>query len=82
MHCLKMTSWFYVVYRFKLEICFILNIYLYTSIQGSIMSTNALMGEAIRVKLYALNVRGLADGIKGRCVFNWMRDLSFEIFFL
>ena len=40
------------------------------------------MGEALKVKLYSLNVRGLGDNLKRRCVFDWLRNTEFEMFFL
>ena len=40
------------------------------------------MGETINVKLYSLNVRGLVDKVKRRCVFDWLRKSQFEMFFL
>ena len=40
------------------------------------------MGEAINIKVLSLNVRGLVDNVKRRCVFDWMRNSRFEMFFL
>ena len=40
------------------------------------------MDETINVKLYSLNVRGLVDKVKRRCVFDWLRKSKFEMFFL
>ena len=40
------------------------------------------MGEVINIKLYSLNVRGLVEKVKRRCVFDWLRNSQYEMFFL
>ena len=37
---------------------------------------------SLDVKLYSLNVRGLRDKVKRRCMFDWLRNTQYDIFIL
>ena len=40
------------------------------------------MDDVFDAKLYSINVRGLANKLKRRCVFNWLKNQPFDIFLL
>ena len=40
------------------------------------------MSENIEVRLYSLNVRGLANDVKRRCLFSWLRRQKYDLFLL
>ena len=40
------------------------------------------MDESLEIKLYSLNVRGLANSTKRRCVFSWLRKQPFSLYLL
>ena len=37
---------------------------------------------SLDIKLYSLNVRGLRDKVKRRCMFDWLRNTQYDIFIL
>ena len=40
------------------------------------------MSNSLEIKLYSLNVRGIANSVKRRCIFNWLRNQPYDLFLL
>ena len=40
------------------------------------------MNKDLEIKIYSQNVRGIANSVKRRCIFSWLRNQPYDIFML